>query len=240
MKNDLDKQSANTALHNRTPRHAQRIELYVFLFLIGPSLVLSFFVVRQGILNFMLTAWATILRDLSLLSLILYFLWRNAEPLQLIGWNWENLRKEISIGMALFIPMFLSANLLEYVLHAVGFSIPATPVPSNLNFSGVTELPLAVLLVIVVALTEETIFRGYLILRFTAFRAGPARGVLLSSAVFALGHGYEGTAGLLTVFYLGLVLGSVYLWRRSLVAPVTMHFLQDFIGVVLLPIFAKG
>ncbi len=35
---------------------------------------------------------------------------------------------------------------------------------------------------------------------------------------------------------MGLAFALVYLWRRSLVAPMVMHFLQDFIGIVLLPL----
>jgi len=34
---------------------------------------------------------------------------------------------------------------------------------------------------------------------------------------------------------MGLVFALVYLWRGSLVAPIVMHFLQDFIGIVLAP-----
>jgi membrane protease YdiL (CAAX protease family) len=30
-------------------------------------------------------------------------------------------------------------------------------------------------------------------------------------------------------------LALVYMWGRSLVAPIVMHFLQDIIGIVLLP-----
>jgi len=93
---------------------------------------------------------------------------------------------------------------------------------------------LASLLVIVVAAAEETIFRGYLILRLQAVTASPAAAVF-SSVTFALGHGYEGSAGVVTVGVMGLVLALVYLWRQSLVAPMVMHFLQDFIGTVLLP-----
>jgi membrane protease YdiL (CAAX protease family) len=59
--------------------------------------------------------------------------------------------------------------------------------------------------------------------------------VLLSSFIFSLGHGYEGTAGLATVGVMGAAFALVYLWRGSLVAPIVMHFLQDFIGIVLLP-----
>jgi membrane protease YdiL (CAAX protease family) len=60
--------------------------------------------------------------------------------------------------------------------------------------------------------------------------------VILSSILFALGHGYEGTAGVLTIGFMGLIFALVYLSRRSLVAPIVMHFLQDFGGIVLLPL----
>jgi membrane protease YdiL (CAAX protease family) len=88
----------------------------------------------------------------------------------------------------------------------------------------------------VVALAEETIFRSTLILRFEAVTASSAVAVVLSAVIFSLGHGYEGSAGVVTVGVMGLVFALIYLWRRSLVAPIVMHFLQDFISVVLLPL----
>ena len=62
---------------------------------------------------------------------------------------------------------------------------------------------LAFILVTVVAVAEETIFRGYLILRFRAVTGRTSAAVLLSSIVFSLGHGYEGMAGVISVFSLG-------------------------------------
>jgi membrane protease YdiL (CAAX protease family) len=70
-----------------------------------------------------------------------------------------------------------------------------------------------------------------------AVTASPAVAVVLSAAIFSLGHGYEGSAGVVTVGVMGLVFALVYLWRKSLVAPMVMHFLQDFIGIILLPLF---
>jgi membrane protease YdiL (CAAX protease family) len=51
-----------------------------------------------------------------------------------------------------------------------------------------------------VAVAEETIFRGYLILRFRAVTGRTSAAVLLSSIVFSLGHGYEGMAGVISFF----------------------------------------
>jgi membrane protease YdiL (CAAX protease family) len=39
----------------------------------------------------------------------------------------------------------------------------------------------------------------------------------------------------ITVGAAGLIFGMIYLWRRSLVGPVVLHFLLDFIGIVLAP-----
>ena len=96
---------------------------------------------------------------------------------------------------------------------------------------------LAFVLVLVVAVSEQTIFRGYLILRLRSVTTSSVLAVLLSAVVFSLGHGYEGTAGVVTVGVMGLIFALVYVWRGSLLAPIVMHFLQDFVAIILLPLF---
>lgn len=220
---------------DQAAREEQAVEVAVFLFLIVPSMVLSLFVVRRGNLSFVFTAVATIFRDLGLVSLILFFLWRNGENVERIGWSFRRAVREAALGAALFIPFVFGAALLERGLLRLGLSRPATPMPSFLAASGAAEFLLAAVLVAVVAVTEETIFRGYMLLRFQTLLRGPALAVLLSSVIFSLGHGYEGSAGLVTVGVMGAVFAVIYLWRRSLVAPIVMHFLQDFLSIVLLP-----
>ena len=217
-------------------RKIQAWEVAVFLLLIVPSMALSLLVIRQGQLSFVLTATAIILRDLGLVGLILFFLWRNGESVSRTGWTWRHPARELILGVLCFVPVFLGAALLERALLRAGLSPPATPLPSFLKEQGPAEALLAVLLVTVVALAEETIFRGYLLLRFRAVLRSTTASVLLSSAIFAVGHGYEGSAGLVTIGVMGAVFALVYLWRGSLVAPIVMHFLQDFLSIVLLPL----
>jgi membrane protease YdiL (CAAX protease family) len=227
---------SGSAVGAQFDKRAQFIEVAVFLFLIVPSLVLSFFLRGQGNISFVLTAFATIVRDLSLLSLILFFLWRNKEPVLLIGWRLRNVRKDILLGAVLFVPMFFGAALVEQILTAGGLSAPSTPLPELEPGRSPAGMALALVLVAVVALTEETIFRGYLMLRFEAITDSSLWSVLLSAFVFSLGHGYEGSAGVTTVGAMGLILSLVYTWRKSLVAPITMHFLQDFVSILLVPL----
>jgi membrane protease YdiL (CAAX protease family) len=218
-------------------RKEQFLELSTFLFLIVPSMALSYLIKQEDNLSFRLSAIASILRDLALVGLILFFLWRNREAVRSIGWTPRNVWKEVLLGVSLFFPLFYISGYLENALHAAGLSLPSAPQPSFLFPKGPVEVALALIMVLVVAIAEETIFRGYLILRFRVMMSNVAA-VLLSIAVFALGHGYEGTAGLVTVAFMGLVFTLVYQWRQSLVAPMVMHFLQDFAVIVLPPLLA--
>lgn len=216
-------------------RTEQLAEVSVFLFLIVPSMALSFLAVQQGGLSFAFVAISIILRDLALVSLILFFLWRNGEHVTAIGWTFRNRGKEIGVGLFLFIPVFAGAAALELALQVLGLSTPSKPLPSFLAPTGMGEMGLALALVAVVAVAEETIFRGYLLLRLKAVTRSTAMATVLSAGIFALGHGYEGPAGVATVGVMGFVLALIYLWRRSLLAPVVIHFLQDFVSIILLP-----
>jgi membrane protease YdiL (CAAX protease family) len=221
----------------RMPERRERlIEVSIFLFLIVPSMVLSFFAIKTGSISFGISAVATILRDLALVSLILFFLWHNRESVLSIGWTLRDGWREVGIGILLFFPVFYGAGYLDSFLQSIGFSAPATSTPSFLSPQGAGQFILALALVIVVAISEETIFRGYLILRFEEILKSPTLAVLLSGVVFSLGHGYEGTSGAITVGAMGIAFAIVYLWRKSLIAPIVMHFLQDFVGIILIPI----
>ena len=216
-------------------RREQILELLVFLFLIVPSMVLSFFAVKQGSVGFTFTAVATILRDVGLVTLILFFLWRNGERLEAIGWVFKRKWLDVLLGVFLFPVVFFGAAWLERFLLSIGFTVPSTPQPSLTPQLDPVHLILSVVLVTVVAISEETIFRGYLILRFQALAGGVGWAVLLSALIFSLGHGYEGSAGVVTVGVMGLVFALTYVWRKSLVMPMTIHFLQDIVTIVVLP-----
>ena len=213
-------------------RKVQSVEVLVFLGLILPSLVQSALSGGLGDLKFDVVVPLTILTDFGLLGLILYFLWRNGEPVRCIGWTFGRLKHDLAWGLMMFFPMAFVVNALARALHGIGASLPHRP-PSSLVIHGNSDLSLALILVVVVAVVEETIFRGYLLLRLTALTNNTLAAVLLSSIVFALGHGYEGLAGMAGVFVLGFLFAVVYLWRRSLVAPIVAHFLTDFVALAL-------
>lgn len=90
---------------------------------------------------------------------------------------------------------------------------------------------------------EEVVFRGFLLDRlYVVFghRPGgpPSRGmalaILVSSALFATGHLYQGTLGLLQTFTAGACFALVASIRRSLWPSIFAHAAIDLFGLVML------
>jgi len=209
------------------------VELCVFVFLILPSLLLSFVAVGSsdaGGMSFLLGGMAIIFRDLALVSLVLFFLWRNGESFRRLGWNLRCCWPDIAWGIVLFVPLLFAASWVDTLAQRFSLSPGPKSLPAALSPHTPAELALATVMVVVVAIVEETIFRGYLILRFTEVTRSTAVAVVLSTIIFSLGHGYEGSAGVVTVGFMGLVFAAVYVWRGSLLAPMVMHFLADFLS----------
>jgi membrane protease YdiL (CAAX protease family) len=184
--------------------------------------------------GFTLTAVVTIVRDIALVALIAFFLWRNHEPPPAIGWVWRDAGREMALGALLYLPLVFAMGILDAVLRAFGLSSPAD-LPGMQPAATFKQITLALVLVAVVAVAEEIIFRGYLLHRLTVILGRPWLAVVLGALIFSTGHGYQGSLGVAMVGFLGLVFGVVALWRRSLVAPITMHFLQNFLAMVVVP-----
>jgi membrane protease YdiL (CAAX protease family) len=208
----------------------------VFLGLIVPSLIISLVATSQGTIGFGLLAASTMGRDLGLVALIVFFVWRNGERLREFGLRKQRIWTEIALGMLLFAPFFFALRWIERLFIDIGLSVPPESNPIAIPSPILGEVLLGTMLVVVVAFSEELIFRGYLIHRFRGAGASTTVAVIVSTAIFALGHGYEGTAGLATVSIMGLIFALVYLWRRGLTTAMTLHFLQDFVVIVLLPL----
>lgn len=76
------------------------------------------------------------------------------------------------------------------------------------------------MLIVVAAVTEECVFRGF-ILRGLLARIRPGRAISLSAGLFALMH--LNPWQLPTAFFIGVILGWVYLRTRSLALCITGH-----------------
>jgi len=90
------------------------------------------------------------------------------------------------------------------------------------------------------AFGEELLFRGLLlngVRRAFGDRVGPGRaaiaGLIVSSVLFGLAHGYQGGAGIVLTGFVGFVLGALFLAGRNLWLPILVHGIYDTVAIVL-------
>lgn len=89
------------------------------------------------------------------------------------------------------------------------------------------------------AFGEEMSYRGYVLERAAALGHGSKTAYLVAmlvvSALFGLGHFYQGVSGVLGSTFSGLLFGTLYLASgRNLWLPILAHGFSDTIGLVLI------
>ncbi|MGQ9649560.1 MAG: lysostaphin resistance A-like protein [Phycisphaerae bacterium] len=79
-----------------------------------------------------------------------------------------------------------------------------------------------------IAIYEEIVFRGFLLTRLHVLVRRWWLAVVIGAVLFGLLHHYQGWLAVGGVTLLGLIMGALFAWRKSLVAPVTMHLFHNF------------
>jgi membrane protease YdiL (CAAX protease family) len=95
---------------------------------------------------------------------------------------------------------------------------------------------LIVLMSLSAGLSEEFLFRGFLISLIARAGWGWTMQILLSSLAFGLGHFYMGPWGIVWATFVGLLFAAITIRRGNVWVVVTAHFLVDL--VVMLQLFS--
>jgi membrane protease YdiL (CAAX protease family) len=83
-------------------------------------------------------------------------------------------------------------------------------------------------------ISEEFVFRGYMISRLSLFFSNKYLPIIISALLFASIHlGYNSTGELIFTFLFGLVFGYHYQKYRNIKVLVTVHFLWDLFATLL-------
>ncbi|MDB5137517.1 MAG: family intrarane metalloprotease [Mucilaginibacter sp.] len=171
---------------------------------------------------FEFTKWGTVV--------FLFFYAYKVERQPLLIWKGG----DSSIG---FILLSVVVLFVLYVIISVVSSIPASfgYHESNDVMRQITVLlkghPVFIFFVSITAgVTEELIFRGYLLTRLSTFFKEPHIPVIVSSAIFSgMHYKYHSLGEFIFTFLLGVVFSFYYLKYRNIHALILIHFFIDFI-----------
>lgn len=96
------------------------------------------------------------------------------------------------------------------------------------------EAGIFVLLSVSAGLFEEIIFRGYLQRQCAALSHNALMGIIVSAAIFGLGHGYQGPRMMVVIGVFGSFFGILAHFRKSLRPGMMAHAIQDsYSGIAL-------
>ncbi|MEH6658218.1 type II CAAX endopeptidase family protein [Leeuwenhoekiella marinoflava] len=153
----------------------------------------------------------------TLLILWLFMRFVDKKPFIQLGFQTNNRLQEFAMGLLLgLLIMSLGYGILYAVNELVFLNF-------NIDFK---ELLLSVFFFLIIAVVEESIFRGYiqrnLMLSFNKYVA-----LLISAVIFSLAHGFNpnvSALGLLNIFLAGILLGISYTYTKNLWFPIALHW----------------
>lgn len=155
-----------------------------------------------------------------------------ASVLLVLGDHWHSARqvlRDIGIAVAFWI---VSATFLSIMGSLLSFTAPGR----NMEFilpHRVSELTIWIALSVTAGICEEAVFRGYLQRQFIVLTKSVPFGILLSAAVFGVGHAYQGFRLVVLISLYGAMFGILAHWRKSVRPGMIAHTCQDFLNGVL-------
>lgn len=173
------------------------------------------------------------------------------KPLTYLGFNYRLSAKQVMLAIGILILTFpLSAALAE-----LNKMIPLTDYWENkfkawelarevqekalININSFSRFIISLIVIALLpAIFEETFFRGGMQNMFTRWFKGPWPAIILTSIIFSIIH--LSFYGFLVRFALGIVLGFIFYYSRSLWLTILFHFLFNGVQVTALYIMTMN
>ncbi len=179
-----------------------------------------------------------IVHDSAQLVLLLYLIFRSGELLSNFGIKRFRILPDFFGGIGIYLLARLCTYLLWIVvafleqhslMHLSRYRYNPFSPPSG---DGAYEI--LVLRCALIGMTEEMIFRAYLIHRFEKLFESTGLALLFSTVLFGAVHIYQGIHGFLSAIVMGFIIGSLFCLFRRLWPLTLAHAIWDFIALATL------
>lgn len=117
---------------------------------------------------------------------------------------------------------------------------PIVPEFMQVAWSTAEKISFTIAVIVVAPVTEELIFRGFLLSGLRPTRLGASGAVLVSSATWAAIHSQYDLYFMASIFVLGILLGTARVKTGSIFAPIALHALSNVVSLIETMIQAPG
>ena len=161
-----------------------------------------------------------------------FILHKNRQPASSIGLHLKDIGGEIAIAIIVLLGIFAAIWIAGLI---ASFTFDANQL-KEINQNNVkvakmfSDMPVWLIppFCLFIGYYEELIFRGFFISRLSCIFRNDWVAMVIAAAVFASAHFYQGVFKVILIFGLACVLGTLFVLRRSLIAPMIIHSLFDF------------
>jgi uncharacterized protein len=198
----------------------------------------------------LVTYGSTILWQWLLFGLV-YFGIRRAKLRigDLLGTRWrgfDDALMDLIYGGALLVTSFVLRGIILLAARTLQLS-GATATPAErlkaLEFIAphtLTEVLVFVALCFTAGFVEEFVFRGYMQRQMIALTRSVPLGIVVTALAFGVAHAYQGVFMVANIVVMGLLLGALAQWRRSLKPGIIAHTAQDLLAGLILFMAGRG
>jgi membrane protease YdiL (CAAX protease family) len=166
----------------------------------------------------------SLLDTILVIGLVLFLLRAHHESPRALLLGHRPALREAMLGIALLLLIFIGILAVLVLILAVApglHNVARNPFEDLLRTRG--DAVAFAFVVMVAGGVREEVQRAFVLHRFERFLGGGVTGVIVFSAFFGLGHIEQGVDASLATAILGACWGSIYLIRRSIVAPMVSH-----------------
>jgi membrane protease YdiL (CAAX protease family) len=173
----------------------------------------------------------TMLLEWLMFGLVLLGVWRNGSPLAtVVGERWRSFR-EVARDLGIGVVFVVVAILISSIVGGHGQAEESNRAVQYLLPSSGAEKMIWIALSITAGICEEAVNRGYLQRQFTALTNSVPAGIILQAIVFGAAHAYQGLRRTIPIGVLGLMLGGLAQWRKSVRPGMLTHAVQDTLAI---------
>jgi len=186
------------------------------------------------------TYWRTIVIEWAVLAVVIIGVkLRRVSLDSVLGERWRSVGaalRDLALGVGVMIVALVLVSMIGGALGersadgAIRFLLPRSSL----------EVALWILVSVSAGICEEAVYRGYLQRQFAAITGHVTGGIILSGLAFGAVHLYQGVLRAVSIAILGMFLGVVAHWRKSVRPVMVAHALQDGIAPMLLRLARHG
>jgi uncharacterized protein len=171
------------------------------------------------------------------ICLLLVFLYANQiENQKFLLWNEQQLSilEYVKSFFKIIASIIIGALLIRLLLYLLGGNVEENPKLKEIVAVLKTNYPLLIFTCLTAGITEELIFRGYLMPRLQLFFKNNYASIVISSLLFGLMHiGYGTIFQVLGPMMIGLVFAIHYKKFRNIKILIFCHFFWDLMSLMI-------